>query len=851
MNASRNSGVSSNNRYNSSLSLINKTIFNQQALLSQLGSLTAGVFSVYAVQRFVKELVNVRGEFEMQQVSLRAILQNAAAADRIFNQLQNLSIISPYAFKDLVGYAKQLSAFSIPVNEVYDTTKKLADVSSGLGVDMSRIILAYGQIRSASVLRGQELRQLTEAGIPVIDELIKKYGELGEVVSAGDIFDKISRRQVSFEMIKEMFDDLTKEGGKFYNMQEIQSMSLKGKVENLKDAFAIMFNSIGESQDDILKGSVDNVAALAQNWQDVWSVLKTLIIGYGIYKVAAIAVNGVNAMTITQLRRIAAAKNAVNSVMSINPVAGGIAGISILIGLYATWQAHQERINEELMKSITTINQQRDSVNGYIERLKELSLVNNADSKILAERKILLKNISEVEPEVARSIKDHADNLEILNKAQKDYNDLVYAQKFATYLINDGSGLFSNNLIEDLEDFKNVQGSADKEAGKLTLSYTRAAEAIEQFKNSGIEAFSGMNNLSQETLTRIDKVTSSSKTYAEKLVEIMGILRSGDIFVGYGEARASRNFQDYILNGDDSQLDNYAKAMSKLDKESESLKIRLDEAAKALRGVFSMQNITDEDKIRDLVKSLDQIGKYGQEQILIRLGIKWEGDDSPEEELTGWRKELKNIVGDVIEIKATTNMSDVMDDMSKKHKEKKEEIERLKPILIKLGFSFENDSFPEWVQNSPFSGFAKEAKLQFDSVTKDLNGLNNASKVLGVTFKDNEKKAKNTGDKVADAIKKQADLVKEAFSEYTKLQNIMSKAEALATVQAQDRYKGVAIPIDENAMFKSIEEFYKKANKLKSKEGKKLADSLQKEMTTGANDLIKKTFEEMSTALTR
>lgn len=138
--------------------LTNKTMFNQKNLLQQLSSAAGIYFSVYQVAGFVKELATVSGEFEKQRVSLAAIIGDADAANKIFNQLKDLAVISPFNFKELTDYAKQLSAFSIPTNEIFDTTKRLADLSAGLGVDMSRIILAYGQVRSAAVLRGQELR---------------------------------------------------------------------------------------------------------------------------------------------------------------------------------------------------------------------------------------------------------------------------------------------------------------------------------------------------------------------------------------------------------------------------------------------------------------------------------------------------------------------------------------------------------------------------------------------------------------------------------------------------------------------------------------------------------------------
>lgn len=235
----------------------------------------------YFFRDMFQELVAIRGEFELQQVSLRAIIQDARRADQIFSQIKGLAVISPFQFSDLVGYTKQLAAFQIPVNELYGTMKSLADVSAGLGVDMGRIILAYGQIRSAGVLRGQELRQLTEAGIPALDSLRKKLEEVrGVAQTTDDVFNAISTRQIPFEYIREMFTTMTEDGGMFYKMQEIQAASLKGMVSNLADSYKIMMNDIGEANDSVLKGIVGSITDAMNNWRYFSKAIEGVAVGY-------------------------------------------------------------------------------------------------------------------------------------------------------------------------------------------------------------------------------------------------------------------------------------------------------------------------------------------------------------------------------------------------------------------------------------------------------------------------------------------------------------------------------------------------------------------------------------------
>ena len=133
--------------------------------------------SIYTIQRFIQKLIQVRGEFELQQKALAAIIGNKEEADKIFAKTVDLAMQSPFKLRELMGFTRQLSAYRIETEKLFDTTKMLADVSAGLGVDMGRLILAYGQVRSATVLRGQELRQFTEAGVPIIAELAKSFSE--------------------------------------------------------------------------------------------------------------------------------------------------------------------------------------------------------------------------------------------------------------------------------------------------------------------------------------------------------------------------------------------------------------------------------------------------------------------------------------------------------------------------------------------------------------------------------------------------------------------------------------------------------------------------------------------------
>nr|DAP90210.1 MAG TPA: tail tape measure [Caudoviricetes sp.] len=241
--------------------------------LSRLAQRTAVVFSFGAAKSFVEQIAEVRGQFELSERSLEAILQNKPKADEIFNKTVELAVKSPFRIKDLVDYTRQLSAYRIESDKLYDTTKRLADVSAGLGVDMGRLILAYGQVKAAAYLRGSEVRQFTEAGINMYGELQQYFKEVkGEAYTTAQIVDMISKHKVTFEDVEAIFQRMTDKGGTFYNMQEIQAETLQGKISNLKDAFDVMLNDIGKANEGIFKGMISGATELLKHWESIKNV---------------------------------------------------------------------------------------------------------------------------------------------------------------------------------------------------------------------------------------------------------------------------------------------------------------------------------------------------------------------------------------------------------------------------------------------------------------------------------------------------------------------------------------------------------------------------------------------------
>ena len=362
---------------------MNGAMNSQLSIVGQLRNEFLGLYSIYAAQNFLRAVVDIGGELENQKIAMASILQDEGKATTIFNQIKKLAVASPFGVMDLNQYAKQLSAYSIPYNELYDTMKRLADISAGVGVDMGRIILAYGQIKAAKFLKGTELRQLTEANIPMVDKLAERFSKLeGRIVSAGEVLDMISKKKVTFEDVKDVLWELTDDGGMFNNMQEVLSESVKSKWKNLADAIDIMLGDIAESMGSTLKWTAESLTPLAQNWKEVVPFIAVATAAFGTYRVAVYA--GARAMGVANATLIkgtlaAKQKTAADLVMASNyrtltaAEKGLIASRNAMTA--AEWRALavSGALNKEQALRLITLRKIKSGQAGHITQLLNIS----------------------------------------------------------------------------------------------------------------------------------------------------------------------------------------------------------------------------------------------------------------------------------------------------------------------------------------------------------------------------------------------------------------------------------------------------------------------------------------------
>lgn len=559
---------------------MNGAMNSQLSIVGQLRNEFLGLYSIYAAQNFLRAVVDIGGELENQKIAMASILQDEGKATTIFNQIKKLAVASPFGVMDLNQYAKQLSAYSIPYNELYDTMKRLADISAGVGVDMGRIILAFGQIKAAKFLKGTELRQLTEANIPMMDKLAERFSKLeGRIVSAGEVLDMISKKKVTFEDVKDVLWELTDDGGMFHNMQEVLSESVKSKWKNLADAIDIMLGDIAESMGSTLKWTAESLTTLAQNWKEVVPFITAATVAFGTYRVAVYAGSramGVANATLIKGTLAAKQKTAADLVMASN---------------YRTLTAAEKGLIAS-RNAMTTAEWRALAVSGALNKEQALRLITLGKIKSGQAGHITqLLNISKAELQVAMSAGKARVAMTMLSYGAKQvwtafkglFNPYMYlfAGLFAITELWYKSGQKADEMNERISElttraqdgFKNLTKEAQKFADVDPFKANDASliSSIEEMKTALKDYSPVWADTFNETF-KTDDEGNTVKSLAEQYILLRNALN--DTKEAYKLLNAIRGTSEYANDATDGYFDesfsenieDYIKAEKHIDK---------------------------------------------------------------------------------------------------------------------------------------------------------------------------------------------------------------------------------------------------------------------------------------------
>lgn len=264
-------------------------------IAGELGSAMTSLYSIHAAKQFLSQVIDIGGELEHQKIAMDTIFGDKGKTNVLFEQVKGLARTSPFGVMELSKSVKALSAYGVQYNEIYETAKRLADISAATSVDINRLILAFGKTKSRGFLDGLEAKQFAYANIPIYEMVRKKLEELeGQAVTTQEVMERMRKREISFDIVKDVLWDITDPGGKFYDMQEALAGSVKTSWKLVRDNIELMFGEIAESAvGNTLKSTAEILQGLTREWRTVGAVVAVAAVGYGVFRVATLGLNQV------------------------------------------------------------------------------------------------------------------------------------------------------------------------------------------------------------------------------------------------------------------------------------------------------------------------------------------------------------------------------------------------------------------------------------------------------------------------------------------------------------------------------------------------------------------------------
>ena len=440
-------------------------------------------FTVGATTQFIKSLVDIRGQYELLERSIGILVDSAQNGSRIFAELNAMAIKSPFTTMELGAAAKQLVAYDVAAKDVVDTTKRLADMAAAVGVPIERLTYALGQIKSYSYLNARDARMFANTGIPLVKNLADMYTKLeGRLVSTSDVYDRIKKKAVSYNDVMKVINEMTDEGGKFFNFQEKAADTLKVKIANLTLAYNNMLNEMGKSNQGFISGGLGALKTLMEHWRDIYNTILALVPAYGAAKIAQLllfkAVNKTTMATAAQAvfseKLVAkwqavtvAAKGATAASIGVSLATAGVLALVAVLGKLAWDYYDLKKANEEFNKSVADGAEENiQSVNKFFESYKKeltgISGANESDQQKMWER---------MQEEIEKTTRNAQEYLDILNDIDNTASRIkagaaiLSQQQVVEQEIKDlanrgvfdlGGGFADDSMATDLKEFEDA-----------------------------------------------------------------------------------------------------------------------------------------------------------------------------------------------------------------------------------------------------------------------------------------------------------------------------------------------------------------------------------------------------------
>lgn len=209
---------------------------------SSLKSAFAGLAIGAGVGLLAKQILTLGINMEQTRVAFETFTGSAEVGNAVIARLNEFSNVTPFRNEQVLQAGKVLLAFGLEAEKLIPTLTSIGDMAAGTGKDFNELALIYGKAMTQGFIQGEELNQLAEAGIPIIAEFAKMFG-----VTEGEVKKLGSESKITFADMETAFQNMTGEGGRFFNLMAKQSQTLGGKLSTLVGKLELIGATIGEN----------------------------------------------------------------------------------------------------------------------------------------------------------------------------------------------------------------------------------------------------------------------------------------------------------------------------------------------------------------------------------------------------------------------------------------------------------------------------------------------------------------------------------------------------------------------------------------------------------------------------
>lgn len=346
---------------------IEKNGLGIEDMFNKMTKAAAAFGAGFTAKELIQNIIQVRGEFQQLEVAFTTMLGSSEKANVLMAQLTETAAKTPFDLQGVANGARQLLAYGTSAEDVNETLIRLGNIAAGLSQPLGDLVYLYGTTMTQGRLYTLDLNQFTGRGIPMIKELAKEFG-----VAESEIRGMVEAGMIGFPEVQKVIQNLTNEGGMFFNLMQEQSKTITGQISNIGDSFSMMLNEIGKANEGIINDALSSVSYLIENYEKVGKILIELVGTYGAYRTALMAITalhnlqaaGITALTAKEaihyswLVLTQKAQSLLNKTLLANPYVAVAAAVTALgLGIYklVTYQTEaekaQERLNDEFGKT--------------------------------------------------------------------------------------------------------------------------------------------------------------------------------------------------------------------------------------------------------------------------------------------------------------------------------------------------------------------------------------------------------------------------------------------------------------------------------------------------------------------